>query len=466
MAHRDVRCGLMLRDHIDGIPLDLAATLLPGRTRLSPGLGEPRPPPRARAAAVRRRRERGRVVGLHRRNPAGRAARQPPTDDPGARLEARRDRVGRLRPADELLGRGDPGQGGGSSRPCSGSPVVPSSGTLARTLGASARSPRMLGRRVVAWDVDPAASERHYQRLKAASDTRVLPLVQDLVNPSPGLGWAGSQSAARSSSDRMPTCVLALALVHHLAISNNVPLGWIACVPCAPRSSGHRRVRAEGRPDGPAPPRVAPRCLRELHAGWLRARLRSALQGRSPIAGPGLFACPLHDGAAVSFGERVRLRPVLYPAAILMAFVLNFMSETAVSPYAAGRPLLVAVAVGLALPWLAGLVTGDRDVAGLIAAILILLILAAPVPGAAVPGIRGAGARRRAARHGSAASPGATGMGSTLADDLPHPHRRRVDPPRRSRPQGGSARSGPDRRPRPGRRVPASAVSSGSNRKR
>ena len=34
MAHRDPRCGLMLRDFIDGLPLDLAAGLLPGRTRL------------------------------------------------------------------------------------------------------------------------------------------------------------------------------------------------------------------------------------------------------------------------------------------------------------------------------------------------------------------------------------------------------------------------------------------------
>ena len=30
IAHRDARCGLMLRDFIDGIPLDLAAGLLPG----------------------------------------------------------------------------------------------------------------------------------------------------------------------------------------------------------------------------------------------------------------------------------------------------------------------------------------------------------------------------------------------------------------------------------------------------
>ena len=33
MAHRDPRCGLMLREFIDGLPLDLATSLLPGRTR-------------------------------------------------------------------------------------------------------------------------------------------------------------------------------------------------------------------------------------------------------------------------------------------------------------------------------------------------------------------------------------------------------------------------------------------------
>jgi ribosomal protein L11 methylase PrmA len=88
-----------------------------------------------------------------------------------------------------------------------------------------------LGRRVVAWDVDPAASESHYQRLKVDGTTAVLPLVQDLVNPSPGLGWAGAERAPfveRSDAD----AVMALALVHHLAISNNVPLESIAAL-CA-----------------------------------------------------------------------------------------------------------------------------------------------------------------------------------------------------------------------------------------
>jgi hypothetical protein len=38
MRHRDVRLGHLLREHIDGLPLDLTAGLMPGRARLRPGL--------------------------------------------------------------------------------------------------------------------------------------------------------------------------------------------------------------------------------------------------------------------------------------------------------------------------------------------------------------------------------------------------------------------------------------------
>ena len=39
MAHTDIRLAGLLRDHLDGIPLDLAAALLPTRSKLSFGLG-------------------------------------------------------------------------------------------------------------------------------------------------------------------------------------------------------------------------------------------------------------------------------------------------------------------------------------------------------------------------------------------------------------------------------------------
>ena len=56
---------------------------------------------------------------------------------------------------------------------------------------------------------------------------RILPLVLDLSNPSGGTGWANRERA--SLSERGPAdLTLALALIHHLAIGNNVPFERIA----------------------------------------------------------------------------------------------------------------------------------------------------------------------------------------------------------------------------------------------
>jgi ribosomal protein L11 methylase PrmA len=83
------------------------------------------------------------------------------------------------------------------------------------------------GRRVVAFDIDPAAAERHYRALRDSGDERILPIVMDLANPSPGLGWANAER--RSLAERAEAdAILALALVHHLAIGRNVPLSEIA----------------------------------------------------------------------------------------------------------------------------------------------------------------------------------------------------------------------------------------------
>jgi ribosomal protein L11 methylase PrmA len=80
----------------------------------------------------------------------------------------------------------------------------------------------------VAFDIDPAAVEAHYRALKKAeSNENILPLVLDLANPSPAIGWSNSEREA--IGERGPVdLVLALALVHHLAIGNNVPLPLVA----------------------------------------------------------------------------------------------------------------------------------------------------------------------------------------------------------------------------------------------
>lgn len=80
---------------------------------------------------------------------------------------------------------------------------------------------------VVAYDIDHTAVNHHYLHVKAQGTTNVLPLVIDLTNPSPSIGWAHEERASleeRACFD----CVMALALIHHMAISNNVPLEKVA----------------------------------------------------------------------------------------------------------------------------------------------------------------------------------------------------------------------------------------------
>jgi len=79
----------------------------------------------------------------------------------------------------------------------------------------------------IAFDIDPACVELNYREILQNKEQNLLPLLLDLTNPSPGVGW---QNEERSSLiERGPAdTVLVLALIHHLAISNNVPLERIA----------------------------------------------------------------------------------------------------------------------------------------------------------------------------------------------------------------------------------------------
>ncbi len=80
---------------------------------------------------------------------------------------------------------------------------------------------------VVSADIDPGAVEINYNETKREKIKNILPLVVDLTNPSPSIGW---NNAERSSFTRRAKAdvVMALALIHHLAISNNLPLGEIS----------------------------------------------------------------------------------------------------------------------------------------------------------------------------------------------------------------------------------------------
>ncbi len=79
----------------------------------------------------------------------------------------------------------------------------------------------------IAFDIDPAAVEKSYREGRSAKDPNLLPLVMDLMNPTPNLGWNLRERDSFLERGK-PDVTLALALIHHLAIGQNVPLDRIA----------------------------------------------------------------------------------------------------------------------------------------------------------------------------------------------------------------------------------------------
>lgn len=227
MARRDVRCGLLLREHLDGIPLDLGAALLPRSswfdiatmlhvqlharsqrkhqdTDVAATIGRRKMPKRSLASLVESLRS---AVARLDWLPAGTqwAEYVDETNYSDAATAAKQELVRRFVR---------------ESHPATVWDVGANTGLYSRI----AREHASL---VVSFDVDPAAVERNYRAVRARSETGILPLLLDVTNPSPPIGWAHRERM--SLADRGPAdLVMALALVHHLAIGNNVPLESVA----------------------------------------------------------------------------------------------------------------------------------------------------------------------------------------------------------------------------------------------
>ena len=80
------------------------------------------------------------------------------------------------------------------------------------------------GAQVISFDSDPACVEKNYLN---GNGPNVLPLLIDLTNPSPNMGWENRERISLKERGNADT-ILVLALIHHLAISNNLPLKMIA----------------------------------------------------------------------------------------------------------------------------------------------------------------------------------------------------------------------------------------------
>ena len=98
---------------------------------------------------------------------------------------------------------------------------------LGANVGIFSRLASQRGIQTIAVDSDAAAVERLYLECIAKGETNILPLLVDLTNPTPPIGWENRERM--SLAERGPAdTVLALALLHHLAIANNVPFSKVA----------------------------------------------------------------------------------------------------------------------------------------------------------------------------------------------------------------------------------------------
>ena len=98
---------------------------------------------------------------------------------------------------------------------------------LGTNTGLFARMAAAQGKSVVAVDADTDCIDRLYMDCKKNKITRLLPLCVDLTNPGPAIGWDNQERTAFLERAKAGLCI-ALALVHHLAISKNLGFGQMA----------------------------------------------------------------------------------------------------------------------------------------------------------------------------------------------------------------------------------------------
>jgi hypothetical protein len=229
MGFRDLRLGRLWLGHIDGIPLDLAASLLPLRARLKPGLLMHI---FLHARSQRRHQEDGRAAFARRAQKFGERAFQ-------GLIESLEKTISgmRLRATDrhwvEYYARATHYSSESLEHKVALvtqfiDEVAPSTvWDLGSNTGLFGRIAAERGIETVCLEMDAACVEENYRRARDDEEVHLLPLVADFNNPSPAFGWGNVERA--SLVERGPAeLALALALVHHLAIANNVPLPRIA----------------------------------------------------------------------------------------------------------------------------------------------------------------------------------------------------------------------------------------------
>ncbi|HJQ14492.1 MAG TPA: hypothetical protein VJ830_07070 [Anaerolineales bacterium] len=225
MALRDVRLNQLLRLYIDGVPLDLASGLLPSKTRLNFGLlthlhlhagAQKRysgTEVKSRAATMSKQAMTGLIDSLD--STVRNLDWKPGGTEWGNYYDITNYSDSAFEHKKQLVR-----EWSANVKPSLVWDLGANRGVFSRVAGEN-------GAFVVSSDIDPTAVEENYRQVKTEKTENILPLLLDLANPSPSIGWANEERdsfGGRGPADML----LALALIHHLAISNNVPLLQIA----------------------------------------------------------------------------------------------------------------------------------------------------------------------------------------------------------------------------------------------
>ena len=240
MAGCDPRLSVLSSSWIDGIPLDVASRLVPRRYRWNPGFlthialharaqaryqeasARPTPPARLSPPGLASILEHLRsTIEKLSWDPAGTqwADYYSKTNYSDEAMRAKRSFV------ESVVGELKPRQ------------VVDLGANTGEFAAIAARG----GAYVVAADVDHGAVELCFRKVSEAGDRSILPLVVDLASPTPAVGWMNEERSSflgRCSGET--DLALALALLHHLVIGNNVPLRSVAAL--LARTSAHAVV--------------------------------------------------------------------------------------------------------------------------------------------------------------------------------------------------------------------------------
>ena len=225
MSKIDLAFAKLSQLYLDGIPLDLASALLPRRTWLRPGLALHL---HLHARMVRKHSGTRQRISIRSLSPErlsqlaesllalvrGLSAKDSATEWTGyysdtnyseAALEAKkrivRDMVNRVAP--QVMW-----DVGGNN-------------------GFFSHAVRDLAGQIICMDIDAACVDQNYALCKRDEVTNILPLVVDISNPSPGIGFSNRERLSLEERS-MPDQIMALALIHHLAIAKNIPFAQIA----------------------------------------------------------------------------------------------------------------------------------------------------------------------------------------------------------------------------------------------